>query len=99
MEDPYVRETLKKCDKTPRRLGKMTKSANKDIGDWASRALYAVENEDVHDFWSNVITEPVNEEELQQLRDRVPENDGELTEPAKASRYVNFDEETFPLII
>lgn len=55
------------------------------ISDWAKIALDGVENEEVHTFWSNVITEPVREEELQQLKEGASTNSRDV---AKPSRYV-----------
>ncbi len=78
---------MKKCKHTCPRLQRLKRSSHEKIRNWASIALDAVENDKVHDYWSNVITEPVRKEELQLLKGRAPAIGGELT---KLARYVNY---------
>ncbi len=52
IEDPYGRKKLSECDC----LQILTDgSPEKDISDWLSRALYALNHEDVHELCSKII--------------------------------------------
>jgi len=92
VEDPYARKMLKECEKTRSRLQELGKKSSKsEVRKWALIALDAVENEKVHAFWSNVITEPVRKEELQQLKDRALGNGGELAGPPSSDYWNSTD--------
>ncbi len=61
-----------------------------EIQKWASTSLYAVENEEVHDLGSKVITGNASEHEMQHLFNKSVTNDsGEL---ARTLRCVVFNE-------
>ena len=80
---------MKKCDQIIRLLKDLSSDSKKeDIREWASKAVYAVENEAVHDLWSDVITEPVNLLDMQQLSDGVVDGNDGLKRLELTRRYV-----------
>ncbi len=89
IEDPYAREALKECEKFHHFLQNLEEGSSKPgIRNWASRARFAVENEDVHHLWSDVITEPVSSDDMKQLSEgTVASGDDELAKLAKSLRY------------
>ncbi len=92
VEDPYVRKTLdsRECEEILRHLQNLTKDEfDRNIVQWASSTFSAIESEEVHDLWSNVITKPVSRRDMQQLSNgSVAGNTGVLAELAKSLRYV-----------
>ncbi|KLO16716.1 hypothetical protein SCHPADRAFT_203646 [Schizopora paradoxa] len=91
VEDPATRATLRDCEQN-RRLTEtpIGANANPDVVEWTSRALFALEDNHVHDIWSRIIASPVNREELQILSDdRVAETDGRLAELSRSLKYVS----------
>lgn len=77
VEDPYARKILGEHEKSRHCLLGLTQALAKegpeeDTHSLALIALDAIENDKVDEYWSNVITEPVHEEMLQQLIGRAP---------------------------
>ncbi len=89
IEDPYIREALKECEKAHHFLRNLEEGSSKPrIRHWASRALFAVENEDVHRLWSDVITEPVSSDDMKLLSEGTVASDRrELAKLANSLRY------------
>lgn len=56
VEDVYARAALKECEGS-HILRRLEGSSEKEVKEWASRALYAVENEAVHKDSSQVVTD------------------------------------------
>ncbi len=94
IEDPYVRRILGDCKRACERLRSLTEDTNldADIRKWASRSLCAIENEQVHNLWSKVITGVFSEQEMQHLLDRSVTSDScKLAKLAMSLKYVILD--------
>ncbi len=74
VEDPDARKTLLECD-CVRILTE--DSSEPKIAEWVSKVQFALNNEDVHQLWSNVMMGAVSEYDMQHLVDMsVPRDRG-----------------------
>ncbi|KLO16695.1 hypothetical protein SCHPADRAFT_937722 [Schizopora paradoxa] len=68
VEEPVIRVTFKERTNAICCLkGLKMSSTEFEIREWASKALDAIQNEEVHELWSNVITQPVRFEDTEKL--------------------------------
>ncbi len=89
--DLYVRKTLGECEKTSCRLQDLTKNSKleQDVVQWASRTLSAVQNDRIHDLWSNAIPGVVSWRDMQPLFDKwVASGVGVLADLANSLKFV-----------
>lgn len=85
IEDPHARKTMHDSNRISG-LRDMTKSVKPEISKWASRALRAIEDVDVHNFWSKVLKESFTAHELQHVLSR--SGSGRLADLSNSLKYV-----------
>ncbi len=90
IENHRVRKALGECEKTLRRLRDLTQSSAKpEIREWAARALDAVNNDAVHELWSNLAPGTNSWHGIQQLVDEgVASETGDLPDLVNSLRFV-----------
>ncbi len=87
--------------KASHRLLDLTKNRklDQDVAQWASRTLCAVQNDKVHDLWTNAIPGVVSWRDMQPLFDKRFVNDNDvLAELAMSLKFVLLNEEVLNFV-